>query len=75
MRLEMVVPSEPLMALLALEGLLSRVGSLVVLQHMLVTERPVTDTAHEQLVAVRAATFTTFRRPARGTSRRGASIA
>ena len=50
----MVIPREALPALLALERLFSRVGSLVILEDVLVAERPVTDGAAKDLTAVHA---------------------
>lgn len=50
-RLKVVVTREPLVALLTLEGLLSGVRPLMILQHVLVSEGPVTNVAHEQFVA------------------------
>lgn len=50
-RLKVVVACEPFVALLALEGLFSGVRPLVILQHVLVSEGPMADVAHEQFVA------------------------
>lgn len=49
-RLEVVVARESLAALLALERLLAGVGPLVILQDVLVAERPVADGAAKHLV-------------------------
>ncbi len=46
---QMVVPGEPLMTDPALERFFSSVGALVILQHVLVPERPVANLAGEHL--------------------------